>query len=140
MLKSRVSIVVGILLATLCAAPVAMAQTVQDSTSVQRKVIYDPINYSQVRANLEWASKKTFWQRMVERFRAPLIKNNPDNKFIGELVGYMSNSEITNCYSLKYDSNQELTVINVAPEEIVIGIYGGKYNSSVNACERKSKK
>ena len=69
-----------------------------------------------------------------------LVGNNPDNKFIGELVGYMSNSEITNCYSLKYDSNQELTIINVAPEEIVIGIYGGKYNSSVNACERKSKK
>lgn len=97
MLKSRVLIVVGILLATLCAAPVAMAQTVQDSTSVQRKVIYDPINYSQVRANLEWASKKTFWQRMVERFRAPLIKNNPDNKFqlTGSVgLGYMTETGV----------------------------------------------
>ena len=97
MLKSRVFIVVSFLLATLCAAQAAMAQTVQDSTSVRSKVIYDPINYSQVRANLEWASKKTFWQRMVERFRAPLIKNNPDNKFqlTGSVgLGYMTETGV----------------------------------------------
>ena len=81
MLNCRVLLVAGFALATLCAAQETMAQAVQDSTSARSKVVYDPINYSQVRANLEWASQKSFWQRVVERFRTPLIKNNPDNKF-----------------------------------------------------------
>lgn len=81
MRRGRILLIIGFVLAASVAAQAKSVYVEQDSTFVQRKQIYDPTDYAQVRANLEWASKKSFWQRAVERLRAPLFKNNPEDKF-----------------------------------------------------------
>lgn len=81
MRRSRILLLIGILLAASFAVQAKSVYQEQDSTVMQSKTIYDPTNYSQVKVNLERASRKTFWQRVVDFMRTPIIKNNPDGKF-----------------------------------------------------------
>lgn len=81
MRRSRILLLIGILLAATFAVQAKSVYQEQDSTVMQSKTIYDPTNYSQVKVNLERASRKTFWQRVVDFMRTPIIKNNPDGKF-----------------------------------------------------------
>lgn len=93
----RIILVICIVLAASSAAWATSAYTQQDSTATSRKIVYDPIDYSQVKAQLDKASRKTFWQRLVERMRTPLFKNDPDSKFylMGSVgLGYMTETGI----------------------------------------------
>lgn len=91
-IMGRIALIIGIVLAATLAVQARAAYPEQDSTLLKRNTTYDPIDYSQVKANLDRASRKTLWQRVVERFRTPLIRSNPDKEFgvsgsVG--IGYM---------------------------------------------------
>lgn len=93
----RILLAICFVLTATTAAQATQTHIKQDSNSLQRKTIYDPTNYSQVQRNLAQASDKTFWQRVIDRFRTPLFNNAPNNKFhlngsVG--IGYTSETGV----------------------------------------------
>ena len=129
----RILLIFGFMLAATFAVQATTMCLPQDSTATLRKTIYDPTDYSQVRTNLERASRKTFWQRFVERMRKPLIENSPENKFhlAGSVgLGYMSETGVmlsaraTGLYDRDINGSLDYpSIISVAANVSVTGFY-----------------